>query len=150
MTQGEYAAHLGVSQPYVNKLVKTGKIPEAALVPVGKRFKIISELADEALNRNVTEPTPTQGRNESYVQARIESEKVKIKLKELELQKKRGELISASEVQKAAFDKARLVRDAILNVPSRISAILAAESNQIKVEALLMAELKKALEELSK
>lgn len=150
MTQVEYAAHLGCTQGYVAKLVKTGKIPESALVKVGKRFKIVSEIADEALDRHVKQgPAPKQ-RDDSYVQARIEGEKIKTRLKEIELQKKTGELVLASEVQKAAFNKARLVRDAILNVPDRIGALLAAESDTVKLIKILKRELQQALEELSR
>jgi len=150
MTQVEYAKHLGTSQPYVAKLVKTGRIPKSALVKVGKQFKIISEVADEALNRTVKTTIAPKEKDESYIQIRIESEKVKTRLKELEFQKKSGELILAEDVKKAAFDKARQVRDSILNVPSRVSALLAAESDETKILALLTAELKRALEELIK
>ncbi|MBF0395757.1 MAG: hypothetical protein HQK78_03220 [Desulfobacterales bacterium] len=73
----------------------------------------------------------------------------KAALLKIELDKKNKKLIDAEEVKIAAFNKGRLVRDAILNVPHRISPILA-HKDEAKVFEILDNELRQALEELTK
>jgi phage terminase Nu1 subunit (DNA packaging protein) len=70
--------------------------------------------------------------------------------KELKLRQLRGELLPAEDVKKETFELARATRDAIENIPGRISAILAAEASEHRVRELLAAELRQALQELSK
>jgi hypothetical protein len=43
---------------------------------------------------------------------------------------------------------ARLVRDAMLNIPDRVAAELAAETNQFKVHQRLTHEIRRALEDM--
>jgi len=69
--------------------------------------------------------------------------------RELKVKIRKGELLPAAEVAKIAFDVARKTRDAILNIPDRISAIIAAESDEAKVREILRKELTLALAELS-
>jgi len=80
----------------------------------------------------------------------LREQRAKTEKSEIELAKLRGELVLASEVKTEMFNLARRTRDAIENIPSRIAAILAAESNEHKVKELLSTELKQALEGLSK
>lgn len=164
MTQTEYSEHRGCSQRWIARLIKMGKIPESALKPVGKRVRIISELADEALKKNTFPPARRTGKKQgegtkqtaetvdgvTYNQARIQSERVKAQLKELELQKKTGELVSAAEVRETAFNKTRLVRDSLLNLPDRLAALLAAETDVAAVTSILKTEIVQALQELSR
>ena len=70
--------------------------------------------------------------------------------KEIELAQLRGELVSTEEIKREAFNIARETRDAIENIPSRISAILAAESNEHQVKETLKNELRQALAGLSR
>jgi phage terminase Nu1 subunit (DNA packaging protein) len=86
---------------------------------------------------------------DDLITQKVRSAKADAELKELELLERKGELISASEVKSAAFESGRRVRDAIGNVPSRISALLAAENDPMKVKELLTNELRQALEGLS-
>ena len=67
----------------------------------------------------------------------------------LELRARQGELVPVADVQVAAFNRARIVRDGMLNIPDRVAAVLAAESDEGKVHALLSAEIRTALTELS-
>lgn len=72
------------------------------------------------------------------------------KREELRLQVEREELISRKDVEKEAFECARMVRDSLQNIPSRIAAILAGESSEHKIEKILDKEIRQALESLSK
>lgn len=77
-------------------------------------------------------------------------QKAKTEKVEIEVARLRGELVPASEVKSEQFTIARRTRDAIENIPSRIAAILAAETDEHKVRETLSHELKQALEGLSK
>ena len=49
----------------------------------------------------------------------------------------------------AAFTKGRTARDNLLNIPDRLAATLAAESDADKVHQILTGEIRKALDELA-
>ena len=66
-------------------------------------------------------------------------------LSKLELDEKEGRLVDAKEVESAAYDAARLLRDAILNVPDRISSILFVSKTEDGVRKILDDELRSAL-----
>lgn len=59
-----------------------------------------------------------------------------------------GKLISANKVEQDAFVCARNYRDAVLNIPSRVSPLLASETNDRKIEIVLTEEIKKVLQRL--
>jgi hypothetical protein len=56
--------------------------------------------------------------------------------------------IPGGEVKRESFRTARQVRDSLLNLPDRLAAELAAETNQFKVHQRLVKEIRRALEEL--
>lgn len=70
-------------------------------------------------------------------------------LLEYELAEKRGQLVRRDEVRKAAFDKARIARNALLAIPDRLAPLVAAETDPTKVHALLAAELRRVCAELA-
>jgi hypothetical protein len=53
--------------------------------------------------------------------------------------------VDADAVRVAAFNKARTTRDTLLNIPDRLSGVLAAESDARRVHALLSAEMRQML-----
>lgn len=61
-----------------------------------------------------------------------------------------GRLIDGEAARRDAFECARTVRDALLNIPDRISAELAAEHDAAQVRARLDEELRNALESLAR
>lgn len=63
--------------------------------------------------------------------------------------KRRGELLEARLVERQQFEAARVVREAILNVPTRLAAELAAEADERRVHARLTDELRSALATLA-
>jgi hypothetical protein len=84
-----------------------------------------------------------------YMSARARRELYVAKLKKLEFQKREGALVEKAEIDKDAFETARAVRDALMTIPDRISAQLAAESDPHKVRLLLEGEILKALRALT-
>ena len=88
-------------------------------------------------------------RNPVFAESQAEKEKFRAKLAELDYLERIAELVKKVETEAEAFRIGRQVRDAVLNVPSRLAGILAAESDQRKVHDLLEQELRQALEVLA-
>jgi phage terminase Nu1 subunit (DNA packaging protein) len=63
------------------------------------------------------------------------------KLAELELRRRRGELLEATEVESAMFDLGRRQRDLLQSVPSRLSTVLAGTSDADEVYTMLEKEM---------
>lgn len=71
------------------------------------------------------------------------------RMAQLEYEKIAGSLVSAEQVKAEAFKSGRQVREAILNLPERLSAQLAAEADPHRCFMLLTEELTRALEALA-
>lgn len=87
--------------------------------------------------------------NDAYEAARTEKEIYRAKMAKLNYERMDGTLVLAAEVQKAAFSKARQVRDSLLNIPNRVSPIIAAEHDAKKVNEILTNEIRQCLETLA-
>ena len=83
------------------------------------------------------------------MKTRIKSEVEKAKLLEIKARVEAGKYVDADEVKVAAFNKARVVRDALMNIPERLAAVLAAETDASRVHAMLTSEIRAALEDLA-
>ena len=68
---------------------------------------------------------------------------------DLEIEVQRGTLIAKAIVENSAFKIGRTIRDAIMNIPDRVSGVLAAESSQENVHQILSKENREALESLT-
>ena len=156
-----YAKVRGLSPEYIRRLIAKGVIPEKCCREFGKRWRINPECADKALDENLSQINRKKSKQAKVIkiagfekltfsQARARKERYLSALRKLEFEEKTGQLISKAEVEQAAFNTARTVRDALLNIPDRISAILAAEADEFKVSEILTDEIRQALEILSK
>ena len=161
VSQAEYARQRGVSRQYVGQMVA-----KSVIRLTGR--KVDTDQADAALAA-VREPVRPERRGEALAAApdvpalprsgsdlptlllktRIKSEVERAKLLEIKAKVETGRYVDADDVKATAFNKARVVRDGLLNIPDRLSAVLAAESDPAKVHELLAAEIRNALEELS-
>ncbi len=92
-----------------------------------------------------TEPT----RFSAFDEARTRREVADANLSELKEAELRGAVIRADAMRSAWAAKVATVRDALLQIPSRLAPVLAAESDLIVVTAKLETELRQALSELS-
>jgi hypothetical protein len=155
-----YAKHRGVSLTAVQKAIHSGRI---ATTPEGM---IDSDRADTEWKAKTrpgqrqTKPAPPAVREPEraeapiaggldYFRARAVRENYLARLAKIEFEEKTAKLISRDEVQVAAFTKGRTARDNLLNIPDRLAAMLAAESDADKVHQILTAEIRKALDELA-
>lgn len=85
----------------------------------------------------------------SRIREAARADAARAELLHLELDLKRGNLVRAEDVRKAAFDKARVARDRLMAIPDRLAPLLAAESDPRKAHALLAEELHRVCAELA-
>lgn len=81
----------------------------------------------------------------SLAQSRAVREAFQARLSKLEYERAVGKVVDADRVKADAFKVARQVRDSLLNIPDRVAAELAAETNAARVHARLSAELRQVL-----
>lgn len=148
MSQAAWAKKHGFSRQYANELIRKGVI---RLI----NGQIDSFEADAAVAaiREPARASRRQGDDGSLstllLKSRIKTEVERGKLLELRAKAESGQLVPADVVKVAAFRKARIVRDGLLNLPDRLAAVLAAESDPAKVHDLLTREIRLILEELT-
>jgi hypothetical protein len=154
ISQSEWARRQGFSKQYVSKLIRQGKI------------KLVNGMIDEETANSVLikqrEPyLPLQRKNNSVCEQRddihdliartkLKNEIERGKLLEAKVKSEIGQLISAEKVRHAMFAKGRIIRDGILNVPDRVSSLLATISDASQIHEILMKELREVLEELAR
>jgi transcriptional regulator with XRE-family HTH domain len=169
ITQSEFAKLMGVSKQAVSKAIKekrltqvidysTGKLmlnPEMATAEWSKKTEMRIENSQMGANyRPIGGQSPDDPANEDdgisketggLYKAKTDKERIQAKILELEYKELTGELIPADRVKKDAFKLARLLREAVLNVPARICNELAAETDPFKVHQKLSTALTAAL-----
>ncbi|NYH13439.1 hypothetical protein [Paraburkholderia bryophila] len=82
----------------------------------------------------------------AYRAARAAREQTRLERERMDLEHARGTTLPLAEAQRLAFTTFRTVRDNVMNIPVRLKDALAAESDPIRVESMLEAELARALE----
>ena len=167
MTTNQYAAYRQVSSSRVNFLCRKGVFENAAR-KVGGRWRIDVALADKILSQAIDtawthklggpdKPTVaellepvTRGKIKllPFKQARAMRKYFEAKLTELEYLKQTGVLISAEDSWKEGFDQGRQARDALLNIPARVSPILAPITDADEIEKILRTEFIEAMSSL--
>lgn len=98
--------------------------------------------------KSASDAAPAPSEN-SFAKAKAVRETLTAKILQLDYEEKTGKLVNADEVKVVWFNLARTIRDTLLNIPERISAELAAESDEFKVHKALQNEIYKVLEVLS-
>jgi len=155
-----YAKHRGVSLAAVQKAIKSGRIVttadgqidsaqadatwETRTRPGQKRADAVRTVIPAS-----EPPRPDPAGGLDYFKARAIRESYLARLAKIEFEERTAKLVSRDEVQVAAFTKARTVRDSLLNLPDRLAAMLAAESDADVVHQVMTAEIRKALDELA-
>lgn len=108
----ETAATTATAKAALNK-----PVPRAAL-----------DAVKDTLREAGSEPGAAEGGGEvSFVRARMANEVLKAQTARVRLQKMKGELVDRARATAMVFDLARRERDAWLNWPPRVAALMAAE-----------------------
>ena len=173
MTKTAFARSQGFSNAYLSALIRKGVV-----IPVGdkidydqaraaleanraprlqKRKRMpqevdLDEAEDDALT---TLPAPSSRVSRAtelstiLLETRIRNEVEKGKLLAVEARVKTGQYVDAEQVNKEAFQAARATRDALLNIPGRVSHLLASVSEADPIYEILTQEIRTALEGLA-
>ncbi len=135
-----YARHRGVSHTAVQKAIAAGRISTL------RDGSIDATAADVEWERNTFYPRPG-GDSAEFNKTRTVHEHYRARLAKLAYEEKVGTLVSKTEVQAAAFREYRRFRDRVLNIPDRVAAQFAAETDEARVHEILKQEIRKALNE---
>ena len=143
-----YARQRGVSHVAVLRAIKQGRV---SLEPDGtvdaakadaswerssdpgrrksprEKLRPVAEAAVGSVRETLKEQGLPAGGNVTFVQARTAHEIAKAHLARLKLQERKGELIDRARATALVFRLAREERDAWLNWPARVAALMAAE-----------------------
>lgn len=152
MTVAEYAVHRGVSDSYIRRMRRSGKLVTDA---AGKRVDVARS---DALLDDITDPvrggdrTPGAAARAELplahggpsVQEAVRRERLaRARLAELELGEESGELTRTKGVERAVFTLVRQALNSMMNIPGRLRAKLAAESDPRAIEAMLEEEIRR-------
>jgi hypothetical protein len=176
MTQAEWARRHGFSRQYVSRLVSKGVVHLInGKVDPAQADAALAAIREPARPARRTKPTQTGRGHRSaaapsspeasgpeplslphggdlptlLLKTRIKSEVERARLLEIKARVEAGKYVDADEIKVAAFNRARVVRDSLLNIPDRLAGVIAAESDAQKVHAMLATEIRQALEELT-
>jgi hypothetical protein len=167
MSERQYATHAGLSRGAIQKVKTAGRLvlhddgsinagasdakrkgatdPSKQRVAAGTSAKL-KPVPDAALTtvgdtlRESGLPAPGTGSGTTFLQAKTAHEVLKAQERRLRLDKMKGELIDRGKATALVFKLAREERDAWVNWPARVAALIAAE---LAVDAAAM---QKALE----
>jgi hypothetical protein len=161
----DYARQRGISAAAVTKAIKDGRLARGIVVDETGKRKVDPAIADSewAGSTDTTMGAPshanprghsiqaepvTSGDTPTFMESKAKRESFMAELARLEYEEKSGALVQVDEVKKEAFRVARIVRDSMLNIPDRVAAELAAETDPFKVQKRLADEIRLALTEL--
>ena len=155
ITTKQLAEALGVTQGRISQLKTQGRFDGCFTV---EKSKIIwnKDAAIKAYKEGnpLTTVSPTRKESAeleipSFNESRAKSEHFRAELARLDLEVKEDQLVEVSRVEREAFSAARAVRDALGNIPDRVSNQMAAESDPVVIHQTLTEEIRKALESLT-
>lgn len=163
VSQRAFAKLMGVSQPAVNKAIKSGRIklingkidPDQA----ARAWEANTDKAQQRGHGKAGAPAEPEGRQPGtddgatvpeYSRSRQIIAAFEARIAQIDYQEKVGKLVSADEVRLKAFNGARRARDLLMAIADRISPILAATEDQFEVHRLLSDEIRLVCEEISR
>ncbi len=174
LSRSEFASAQGWSPSYVTKLGKQGRL---ILDAEGKRVDVSATLAGlkrtEDPGKEAVRQRHADGRTDKHVGSHIRTdapaddpastsadpqywnnkarrEGALAELAELELAKKRGELVDRARVESAAFAIGRMLRDAVMGLPTQLAPALVSMTDAFEVETKLRAALRQVFEDTVK
>ncbi len=148
LSQADYARHRGKSRQYISRLARAGVlVMRGGKVDVAASDAVLDDRPEPVSERVAAAGVASPGT--TFAQARTADMVFRAKLRKLEHDVRAGKLIPKDEVHVAAFHQARTLRDRVLSIADRVAAMLAAETDPVRVHQILSEEIRKALVELS-
>jgi phage terminase Nu1 subunit (DNA packaging protein) len=128
-----------------HKAVATGRIERLAngTLDVASADRWLAERGPTPPHRPTGSGLPRSG---SVAAAQRKLTEYRARLARLDYLARKGELVSAAEVQAAAFRAGRAVRDHMLGVPARVSTVLSGMTDASDIHALLEQEIGLAID----
>lgn len=168
ISEAALARLLGVSRQSINEHVKRGTIDKGAdglidvhlaKLAIANRVRPSGKTA-EAVAPTVPVPTPPSAPADtspavdmaatSYHVAKTLREAAEARMAELKLAEMRRQLIRADDVRALHAKAAVQFREALMQIAARLAPILAAETDQSKIQTILDAEHRHALTEFTR
>lgn len=153
-TRSEYAAHANVTKPYVTKLGKQGRL---VLVMEDGREVVDFDATDAKVRAATDLGRAGNGANSGgssaasgavgdlFRKAQTQERAYMARLLELRYKRESGELVAISDIRAAYARRISTLRDAMMQIPSRLAPVLAAETDEVLVHDLLQDELQSVL-----
>lgn len=173
LNQKDFAAlpEVAVSKARISAAIKSGVLSESVTKKAGKgrggndiyeidKAKGIEEWRNNRDISRMPDPEKADAARDlagelksgdgksNYQKAKTMAAFYDAQIKKLEYGEMAGDLVRADQVKAAAFRAARNVRDAILNLPGRVSQEIATMSDAHAIEMYLMDQLSETLEGL--
>jgi hypothetical protein len=164
ITLTAYGKHRGCSTAAVSKAIRTKRLVRSVVVIEGHPKIADVALADEewaAKSDRTRRPdyahsgpsgdgsdaqqAPLEGAGVSFFEAQRLDKIESARRRKLENDEREGHLVDRNVVAKEAFEAERIVREALLNLPARLSGELAAETDAGRVHMRMDAAIREAL-----
>lgn len=169
----DYAEHRkakglrGHTSVAVIKAIGEGRLTKRSARKVGHRWKINADLADAEWAANTMSPDDPRRQKPREDRAQVEideggethlkgipnrnvsraiREAYQARLARVEYEKETGLRVLAEDVKREAFEQGRRLRDALVNIPDRLSHELAAETDPGRVHIAISQAIREALE----
>lgn len=146
ITKTEFARKHNFSKQYVSELLRKGVLQE-------EEGGLLDEKnSDYALSLKQATKV-SGGKNELqslFFKAKLQNELEKGRILKLERKEKERLLIPVEKVRETIFTQGRVIRDAMLNIPDRVSSMVATMSDPKEIHAFLTKEIRTAIEGLIK
>lgn len=173
ISQREYARRCGLSPSTVNEAIKRGRITlvEGKIDPIladrewaentdpsTPRNRITGNPKHRKLRAQPSLPMDLQSRDgdskgngdsAGYLKARAAREICQAQLAKLQLDREGSQLVRADEVKIGAFNMARLARDHLMALPSRVAATIATTGDAAEIHKILDEEIERICLDLS-
>lgn len=152
MTASEYAAHRGITAVTVSKALQIGRITAKKkgnayqIDPVKADAQWAANTRADHKDSSVKVDHRKKGDDKpTYTESRAIKEEYAARLKKLEYEKEIGNLVSAEDVERDAYDMARSTQSQVMSVPDRVAGQLVGMTSIVDIKTLLKRELRQAL-----
>ena len=144
-SQNHLAAMLGISKATCSEAVKRGMPVDSLEAAQAWRARHLDPARRKQAKDTPEALPPIEPPLESFDEAKTRDKIAEADMREMAAAKRRGELIEVAAVVNVLAHDFATTRDALLQLPSRLAAMLAAERDPAAVQNLLHAEIHQAL-----
>lgn len=148
VTKAELAAICGVSLPTIGAWVRKG-CPFVSKGNKSKAWTFNTAAVLEWREEQIVQQTLGDTKSLDIDEARRRKVAAEAAMMELDLAKRRGEMIEIDEVAQVVGDDYANVRAKLLSMPTKLSPQLMGVSDTLEVEGLIRRQVEEALEELT-